>query len=425
MTKKAEKVRILHHHDRPYHVMAGLLTVLFTVAFLVDCTGSESPKQPAQQEVPSATAREEEETRAETEPAFEAEHPAPSEPTFETELPAPSEPVVPPENQETAPLRISTPEALQEELYAAIRAVRQPAPMDISGVTLSENPEIDVKNLYYSLTSRFPELKYAYDISAAVEDGCLICQISYMPYKTGDWPENPDALPVFTLDGLLRAAEEHLGAAPFPIRVMDPSLTPDDMNQILGQAGGGYILCALNRDGTEITDTPAMGMEIETCLSLLEQADRLAEQVAAQVGTDSMTEREKAEALYGYLTSHVKYDHRYTSDPEHLPYDTRTTIGALRDGLAICGGYAHSLKLLFEQAGIPCRTVTGSYYRENHMWNMARLDGAWLWFDATADRGVSPAFGFRHFAQEELDPTQYRWEPEQVALLLRLDAAHP
>ena len=129
--------------------------------------------------------------------------------------------------------------------------------------------------------------------------------------------------------------------------------------------------------------------------------------------------------LYYSLTSHVKYDHRYTSDPEHLPYDTRTAIGALRDGLAICGGYAHALKLLFEQAGIPCRTVTGSYYRENHMWNMARLDGAWLWFDATADRGVSPAFGFRHFAQEELDPTQYRWEPEQVALLLRLDAAHP
>lgn len=56
MTKKAEKVRILHHHDRPYHVMAGLLTVLFTVAFLVSCTGSESPKQPVQQEVPSATA---------------------------------------------------------------------------------------------------------------------------------------------------------------------------------------------------------------------------------------------------------------------------------------------------------------------------------------------------------------------------------
>ena len=93
--------------------MAGLLTVLFTVAFLVGCTGSESPKQPVQQEVPSAMAREEEETRAETEPAFEAdhtapsepafeaEHPAPSEPTFEAELPAPSEPVVPPENQET------------------------------------------------------------------------------------------------------------------------------------------------------------------------------------------------------------------------------------------------------------------------------------------------------------------------------------
>ena len=137
------------------------------------------------------------------------------------------------------------------------------------------------------------------------------------------------------------------------------------MKQILGQAGGGYILCALNRDGTEITNTPAMGMEIETYLSLLAQANRLAEQVAAQVVTDSMTEREKAEALYGYLTSHVKYDHRYTSDPEHLPYDTRTAIGALRDGLAICGGYAHALKLLFEQVGIPWQLLPGKPYVEH------------------------------------------------------------
>ena len=209
MTKKPNKVRALRDHDRPpLHrrnvIWAGLMIVLFVVTFLTGCAGEESPKQLVQQEVPSATAQEEEETRAETEPPFEAERPAPLEP------------VVPPENQETMPLRISTPEALQEELYAAIRAMRQPAHMDISGVTLSENPEIDVKNLYYSLTSRFPELKYAYDISAAVENGCLTCRISYMPYKTGNWPENADALPVFTLDELLRASEEHLGAAPLP-----------------------------------------------------------------------------------------------------------------------------------------------------------------------------------------------------------------
>lgn len=46
------------------------------------------------------------------------------------------------------------------------------------------------------------------------------------------------------------------------------------------------------------------------------------------------------------------------------------------------------------------------------------LDGQWLWFDATADRGSTLEFGLRHFAVEELDSTQYRWDQTQVELLL-------
>ena len=53
----------------------------------------------------------------------------------------------------------------------------------------------------------------------------------------------------------------------------------------------------------------------------------------------------------------------------------------------------------------------------NHMWNIARLDGQWLWFDATADRGISPQFELRHFAREELD-AQYSWDPMQLDQLL-------
>ena len=93
--------------------------------------------------------------------------------------------------------------------------------------------------------------------------------------------------------------------------------------------------------------------------------------------------------------------------------------------MAICGGYSHALKLLFEKVGIPCFNVTGKYFSQNHMWSIARLDGEWRWFDATSDRGASPAFGLRHFALTELDTTQYRWEPEQVELLLRLGAEQP
>ena len=323
-------------------------------------------------------------------------------------------------SNEPVPITVSAPEDIKEELYASICAVRKPAPMEISGVTLSDNPDIDVKNLYYELIRDYPDLKYAYDITAKTENGFLLCEILYMPYKTGNWPANEDALTIHNMTELLQAAEENIGAESVPIRLMEQSVGQDDMNRILGQVGGGYILCVLNRDGTEITYTPALGMDMEECLSLLDQADKLAEQIIDREVNDSMTQRQKAEALYTYLTGNVKYDQRYYSDRNNMPYDSQTAIGALRDNLAICGGYSLALKLLFEKVGIPCYYVTGSYYRENHMWCIAYLDGEWLWFDATSDRGASPEFGFRRYALKELDTTKYRWEQDRVDILLNL-----
>ncbi len=359
---------------------------------------------------------------APTNPTEPTPTPAPS-PSVETAAPAepaptPTESPAPPEEKET--VTVSTQEELQNELLDAMGRVEQPAPMDISGLPLGENVDMAVKNLYYDLTRRYPELKYAYEISAAAEGNILTCQISYMPYKTGEQSPEGDALPISDLGELLRAAEEHIGEDPLPIRLTDPSLEPEDMDRVLWQAGGGYILCQLNRDATAITFTPPMDLTIEECLSRLEEADRLAEEIVERETADSMTEGEKAQALYTYLTGHVKYDRSYYSDRENMSYDSQTALGTLRDDLAICGGYSHALKLLFEKAGIPCFTLSGKYFNENHMWNLARLDGEWLWFDATSDRGVSPQFGFRHYAMEELDGTQYRWETDRAELLLRL-----
>lgn len=382
-----------------------LLSTALALALLAGCSGQGEPTASPAPSQPMATAAPPAQPTPAAEPAS-----TPTEAPLPAETPA----------GEKAAVEVSAPEDVQRELCDAIRAVRQPAPMDISGVTLGENVDMAVKNLYYDLTRQSPELKYAYDVSATVEDGLLICQVSYMPYKTGDWPSDQDAVTVSGLGQLLRAAEEHMGAETLPIRLTDPDLTPDEMNRALQQAGGGYILCALNRDGTGLTYTPAMGMDMEECLSLVEQADELAEEVAARELNGSMTEREKAEALYAYLTENVAYDRRYYSDRESMPYDAQTAIGALRDGTAICGGYSHALKLLFEKAGIPCFNMTGKCFQENHMWNLAKVDGEWLWFDAASDRGISPRSAFRQFAREELDGTRYQWEQGDVDLLLRL-----
>ena len=75
------------------------------------------------------------------------------------------------------------------------------------------------------------------------------------------------------------------------------------------------------------------------------------------------------------------------------------------------------MKLLFSQVDIPCYNVTGVFGSENHMWNIAYLDNQWLWFDATADRGLSPKFELCHFAQEELEE-RYSWDSVQLNWLL-------
>ena len=142
--------------------------------------------------------------------------------------------------------------------------VRQPPVMELSGFSL-ENPEMDVRNLYYGITGQHRELVYAYDISAQVEGDLLTCTLSYMPYKTGDHPDE-SALSVASLRELVDAAQSRLREEPLPVRITDPTLLVDDMNCALQQAGDGYILCALNRDGTAITFNPAMGMTIAECL---------------------------------------------------------------------------------------------------------------------------------------------------------------
>ena len=333
----------------------------------------------------------------------------PPEPTLETEpaaTPAPRE----------KPLAILDRGMLKAELASAMEELRQPRVMDISAAGL-EQPELDGKNVYYEIIAESPGMKYAYDLTVEVRGTELVCRLSYMPYKTGDFPADFSGEEIASIGELLAAAEKHLGETEAAIRIADPAQEPDKMNRALQQVGGGYILCSLNADGAALQYSPPAEMTLEECMTALEAAGALAGQVVEQTVTPEMSQREAAEALYAYLTVNVTYDQRYYSDRAAMPYASQTAVGALRDHTAICGGYANALKLLYEKAGIPCYTVTGKYFQENHMWNIARLDGQWLWFDATTDRGSTGEFGFLRFALSELDGVKYQYREEDVLAL--------
>ncbi|MGM9522151.1 MAG: transglutaminase domain-containing protein [Oscillospiraceae bacterium] len=408
--------------------------------------GKDSAETDAPSENETAPSEPEADTPAEstTETPSEPESSAPSEPES---TPPETDPGTPPQEEasETPPQENpaapsdETPEAsppesdlitpsstaqISAELLTSIEELRQPRVMDVSGVELSEYPEIDIINLYNALLSEHPELKYAYKFSPVIDGGILTCQISYMPYMTGEYPEDHQGVRITNIRDLIQAANDYLGESSCEICIENKSLTPDDMNRALQQAGGGYVMCELSRDATQIIYRAAdYSMTLEECLSALNEAYALADKVIAKVLTADMSDREKATALYSYVAENTKYDFRYYSDRNNMPYASQTALGALRDGVAICGGYSHAVKLLFDKAGIPCFNVTGSYGAENHMWNIAYLDGQWYWCDATMDRGSNSEIGMSHFAMEELDTSKYRWNQEIVDVLISPDTA--
>lgn len=376
-------------------VLVSILITAMIGIFLFGC-GAGPEKQMEPQETPRAVPP--------TESVAPEEVPQPSESPFQ-------------QPEEEGPVSVRGKEEIRSALETAIEGLHKRVELNVAEAELSDRPDLDVTNIYYEIQRDKPRLKYAYDIAVTWEADTLLCELSYMPYQTGEFPDGFSGISVSSLDELIHVADTHLGEDPVSIKITNRALEPDMMNRALQQCGGGYILCALNRDGTQIEYSPAAGLSMSECLDGLEQAGQLADQIIGDLLEDTMTERERAEVLFSFVTETVHYDPRYESDLEHMPYASRTALGALKDGTAICGGYSNAVKLLFEKAGVRCYNVSGSYQGQEHMWNIALLDGDWLWFDATAGRGSSLKYGLRHFAQEELDPLQYQWKEQAVSEL--------
>ena len=322
--------------------------------------------------------------------------------------------------QEEMPHEVPLEEA-QEALRQAVGRMEQPPAVILPEGMEAQEAEITLLNAYYAVLAETPEYKYAYALETEVEGDRAFCTLSYMPYRTGVYPEAFAGREVGSLRELVEAAESNLHEEELLICITDPELQVDDMQRALQQAGGGYFLCELNKDATAIQFKPHGGLEREECLQKLKEAETLAKEVLAQCQREGQTQEELARDLYSYLTENVKYDFRYYSEPEAMPMDSTTAYGALHDGLAICGGYAHALQTLFALAGIPCYTVSGVSGGEAHMWNIALVDGEWLYYDATRDRGCKPEyFSVCGVTADELRNGifSYSWEEERIEPLL-------
>lgn len=303
----------------------------------------------------------------------------------------------------------------------AITALESAITLNVTGREWQYGPENDLKNLYYKVLSQNPELKYAYDMTAEVSDGTAECTFLYMPYKTGAYAGGPPAgsHTVSSLhDADVMAQSMIDGKECLSIAISDPALEVEDLQRAVGQGGYGWIVCSLSRDGTELLASPHVGITLSDCAENINETFRLANGILEELITEDMTDREKAEAAYAYITENVAYDFRYYSGKNDMPFESTVALGALRDNLAICGGYSHALETLLDLCGIENYTVSGVSKGEYHAWNYVVLDGEGYYCDPTADRGNMR----NHFllTQQELEALGgYEWDAEFYSRLRR------
>lgn len=347
--------------------------------------------------------------------------PAPPAETEEMPSPSPEQPSPSPSPEQPSPTPEQTAPVTKEEIsarfLAAISNLTEEVQLNVSGMTWQYGAENDLRNIYYGVLSEHQELKYAYDMEASVSGDTAVCKFLYMPYKTGTYDSGIPA-GSHTVNSLRAAkvmAQSMIdGTERMPIAITDPSLSVEDIQLALAQAGYGWIRFDLSRDGTEIVAQASVGKTMDDCVTAINESFRLGGEILSDTVTADMTQMEKARALYDYVVGNVSYDFRYYSDRASMPFESTVAIGALRDHLAICGGYAQAFQTLLDMAGIENYTVAGVSNREYHMWNYVVLDGVGYYCDPTADRGGMR----RHFMLSEKELNElggYTWNAAFLA----------
>lgn len=316
---------------------------------------------------------------------------------------------------------VSSPAELSEILAEAIGQFASSVLFDLSPIEQGQaetEAHMTMTNAYFDVLAEWPELKYAYQLTFERDGETDIyrCFLHYMPYKLGlDTSAIPSgAHRVDNVHELIQAARSGMGQERIPIAITNPGLDFDLMQWALNQAGYGYIVFTLNQDATELVASPSLEKTMEECVDAIQETFDLADRILEEMISDGMTEREKVYAAYSYLTQNVVYDQRYYTQDGMVPLESRTAYGAFKDHLAICGGFSWAFQTLLERMDVECYTVPGFAW-EDHMWNLAKVDGTFYYFDTTFDRGSTRPFG--EFCREDLD-SSYEWNHDLTDLLM-------
>lgn len=122
-----------------------------------------------------------------------------------------------------------------------------------------------------------------------------------------------------------------------------------------------------------------------------------AKEIVKSLIKPGMSELEKELVLHNYIITNTKYDvENYSKDI--ITLDASSSYGILVKGVGVCGGYAESMQLLLNLAGVECHWIAGEAGTPGntglHAWNIVKIDGEYYQLDPTWDDPV-PDLGNR------------------------------
>ena len=131
-----------------------------------------------------------------------------------------------------------------------------------------------------------------------------------------------------------------------------------------------------------------------------------------------MSDYEKEKVIHDFIVNNTIYDNRYFNEDKTTPPESHTVYGVLIEGVAVCEGYAKTMKYLLDEVGIESMIISGIAKDENHAWNLVKLDDDYYHVDSTWDDPVMPdgsnmiKYDYFNTRDEEMQIT-HRWDSEK------------
>ena len=250
----------------------------------------------------------------------------------------------------------------------------------------------------------------------------------------------PDILPPASLPPDLPAQS----GSPTPETLEIPEMPEPTATQYVASYPGRCDFTQPNKDDMSLYDASDLLAAWESGdPAALSDYDReiyfAAQAVLDEVIRDGMSDLEKETAVYYWIVNHVDYDWTHQDPMIDTPREAFTPYGGLVERLdpyggmmkrsAVCLGYATTFQLLMDMAGVECITVVGAAddSREDHGWNMVRLNGKWYCVDVTWDanfreygttKGREKDWRFFNITSDRMAATDHQWDyaavPEAV-----------